>query len=230
MFYYYKKYFILSSPMRRTPKTYDQLFTYISTLFPKLDTELHYETPFQLLVAVMLSAQSTDKQVNKITDQLFLHVKTPYDILQIGQENLEKAVNSINYYKMKAKHIFQTAKMLVETQIVDSTVVIPSTTAELTKLPGVGEKTAKVIQYVLYKQPVIAVDTHVHRVANRLGIVHTAHPLQTSKEIEHKIPKKRKLDAHHALILFGRYYCKAIKPKCADCGLQKLCEFYTQSA
>jgi endonuclease III len=156
---------------------------------------------------------------------------------------------------MKAKHIFQTAKMLVETQVADSpdkgrgrrtneavgrertteegfvaknSYHIPSTTEALTKLPGVGEKTAKVIQYVLYKQPVIAVDTHVHRVANRLGIVHTAHPLQTSKEIETKIPKKRKLDAHHALILFGRYYCKAVKPKCADCGLQKFCEFYTQ--
>ncbi|MDR0651636.1 MAG: hypothetical protein LBG59_09970 [Candidatus Peribacteria bacterium] len=100
--------------MSRTPQTYDQLFTYLSTLFPKLDTELNYETPFQLLVAVMLSAQSTDKQVNKITDQLFLTLKTPYDVLQMGQEKLEQAISSVNYYKMKAKHIYETAKMLNE--------------------------------------------------------------------------------------------------------------------
>lgn len=211
--------------MSRTPQTYDQLFTYLSTLFPKLDTELNYETPFQLLVAVMLSAQSTDKQVNKITDQLFLTLKTPYDVLQMGQEKLEQAISSVNYYKMKAKHIYETAKMLNE-QEKDWNYHIPSTTEELIKFPGVGEKTAKVIQYVLYRKPVIAVDTHVHRVVNRLWIVHTNQPLQTSKEIESKIPKKRKLIAHHALILFGRYYCKAVKPKCEECGLKKLCEFY----
>jgi endonuclease-3 len=100
--------------MQRTHTSYNQLFTYISTLFPKLDTELNYETPFQLLVAVMLSAQSTDKQVNKVTDQLFLTIKTPYDVLQIGQEKLEQAVSSVNYYKMKAKHIYKTSEMLTE--------------------------------------------------------------------------------------------------------------------
>jgi endonuclease-3 len=140
---------------------------------------------------------------------------------------LEQAVNSINYYKMKAKHLYETAQLLVA-QAPAGTYTIPEEEHELIKLPGVGEKTAKVIQYVLYKKPVIAVDTHVHRVANRLGIVHTKQPLQTSKEIESRIPKKRKLDAHHALILFGRYYCKAVKPKCELCALKSICEFYHQ--
>jgi endonuclease-3 len=129
---------------------------------------------------------------------------------------------------MKAKHIFQTAQILASGESPFQANHIPADAQALTKLPGVGEKTAKVIQYVLYKKPVIAVDTHVHRVVNRLGIVHTSQPLQTSKKIEHKIPKKRKLDAHHALILFGRYYCKALKPHCEGCGLQKVCEFYSQ--
>jgi endonuclease-3 len=125
---------------------------------------------------------------------------------------------------MKAKHIYETSMLLCKEE--QGRYHIPDTTEELIKFPGVGEKTAKVIQYVLYKKPVIAVDTHVHRVANRLGIVHTKTPLQTSKEIETKIPKKRKLIAHHALILFGRYYCKAIKPKCEECELKQVCEFY----
>jgi endonuclease-3 len=212
---------------KRTPKNYKTLFDYISSLFPKLDTELNYETPFQLLMAVMMSAQTTDKQVNKITDQLFKTIKTPYDILHLGQENLEKAINSINYYKMKAKHIYETSKILTEqAQVADSTYHIPSSEPDLIKLPGVGEKTAKVIQYVLYKKPVIAVDTHVHRVTNRLGIVHTTTPAETSKQLPSKIPEKYKLIAHHAFILFGRYYCKAVKPHCEECELQKICEFY----
>ncbi|GHW02901.1 endonuclease III [candidate division SR1 bacterium] len=197
---------------------YDLIFDYISSLFTNMDTELKRETPFQLLVAVMLSAQSTDKQVNKITDQLFLSIKGPDDVLKMGQEKLEKAISSVNYYRMKAKHIYHTAEIL-------DGKVIPEDEVELMRLPGVGEKTAKVIQYVLYHQPVIAVDTHVHRVANRLGIVQTKTPLETSKQIEKAVPESWKMVAHHALILFGRYYCKAVKPKCEGCGLREICRY-----
>ncbi|MDR0859925.1 MAG: hypothetical protein LBO09_02880 [Candidatus Peribacteria bacterium] len=139
---------------KRTPKNYTFLFDYISSLFPKLDTELNYQTPFQLLMAVMMSAQTTDKQVNKITDQLFLTIKTPYDIITLGQENLEKAISSVNYYKAKAKHIYATAALLVEQATAafppakgeggeagrgsaNTTYLIPSAEADLIKLPGV---------------------------------------------------------------------------------------------
>ncbi len=221
-------------------KDYDEIFTKLLELFPNPDTELNYQTPFQLLVAVMLSAQTTDKQVNVVTDKLFLRVKEPNDVLNITEEELAKQVSSVNYYKMKAKHIRETAKKLVELSGEKNTKLtknekecfdkygyyLPESLEWLTKLPWVGEKTAKVILYVRYKHDLIAVDTHVHRVANRLWIVKTKEPLETSKEIEKAVPKKWKRIAHHSLILFGRYYCTAKKPKCENCVLMKYCKFY----
>ena len=221
-------------------KDYDEIFTKILELFPNPDTELNYETPFQLLVAVMLSAQTTDRQVNIVTDKLFLKVKNPNDVLKFSEEELAMQVSSVNYYKMKAKHIRESAEKLVELVENKKTKLtknekkcldkygyyLPESIEWLTKLPWVGEKTAKVILYVRYKHNLIAVDTHVHRVANRLWIVKTNEPLETSKEIEKVVPKKWKRIAHHALILFGRYYCTAKKPKCENCVLQKWCIFY----
>ena len=223
-----------------TKKDYDEIFTKLLELFPNPDTELNFETPFQLLVAVMLSAQTTDRQVNVVTDKLFLKVKEPNNILNMTEEKLAKQVSSVNYYKMKAKHIRETAKKLVELSgeknikltknekecLSEYGYYLPENVEWLTKLPWVGEKTAKVILYVRYKHDLIAVDTHVHRVANRLWIVKTNEPLETSKEIEKAVPKKWKRIAHHSLILFGRYYCTAKKPKCENCALKKYCEFH----
>jgi len=221
-----------------TKKDYDKMFTRLLELFPNPDTELNYETPFQLLVAVMLSAQTTDKQVNLVTDKLFLKVKNPEDVVKTSEEKLAKQVSSVNYYKMKAKHIKESAKELVELAKNEEIKLtknekeclnkywyyLPESLEWLTQLPWVWEKTAKVILYVRYKHDLIAVDTHVHRVANRLWIVKTKEPLETSKEIEKIVPKKWKRIAHHALILFGRYYCTAKKPKCENCVLKQWCK------
>ena len=223
-----------------TKKDYDEIFTRLLELFPNPDTELNFETPFQLLVAVMLSAQTTDRQVNVVTDELFLKVRSPEDVLKMTEEKLAKQVSSVNYYKMKAKHIRESAKELVELAKNKKNKLtknekeclnkywyyLPESLEWLTKLPWVGEKTAKVILYVRYQHDLIAVDTHVHRVANRLWIVKTNEPLETSKEIEKVVPQKWKRIAHHSLILFGRYYCTAKKPKCEDCVLKKWCSFY----
>ena len=221
-----------------TKKDYDEIFTKLLELIPNPDTELNFETPFQLLVAVMLSAQTTDRQVNVVTDKLFLKVKNPNNVLNMTEEEFTKQVSSVNYYKMKAKHIRESAKKLIELAENKGTNLtknekecfdkygyyLPENLEWLTKLPWVWEKTAKVILYVRYKHDLIAVDTHVHRVANRLWIVKTNEPLETSKEIEKAVPKKWKRIAHHSLILFGRYYCTAKKPKCENCILKKWCK------
>ena len=220
-----------------TKKDYDEIFTKLLELFPDPDTELNFETPFQLLIAVVLSAQTTDRQVNVVTDKLFLEVKGPNDVLKMSEEELAKQVSSVNYYRMKAKHIKESAEKLVELakdkkikltenekECLDKYwYYLPENLEWLTKFPWVGEKTAKVILYVRYKHDLIAVDTHVHRVANRLWIVKTNEPLETSKEIEKVVPKKWKRIAHHSLILFGRYYCRAKKPKCENCVLKQRC-------
>lgn len=221
-------------------KDYNEMFNKLLELFPNPNTELHFKTPFQLLIAVMLSAQTTDKQVNIVTDKLFLKIKSPEDVLNISEKFLEDQISSVNYYKMKTKHIRESAQKLVELTKNKKTKLtknekecldkygyyLPESIEWLTKLPWVWEKTAKVILYVRYKHDLIAVDTHVHRVSNRLWIVKTNEPLETSKEIEKIIPKKRKRIAHHSLILFGRYYCTAKKPKCENCILQNQCNFY----
>ncbi len=219
-------------------RDYDQIFTKLLELFPNPDTELHFSTPFQLLIAVVLSAQTTDRQVNVVTDKLFLKIKGPKDVIKITEKALEKQVSSVNYYKMKSKHIRETAKQLIElSKNKDNKLTpkekecldkywyyLPESIKWLTKFPWVWEKTAKVILYVRYKHDLIAVDTHVHRVANRLWIVKTSEPLETSKEIEKVVPKKRKRVAHHSLILFWRYYCTAKKPKCENCTLKQWCK------
>ena len=202
-------------------KKFDQIFSYFLELYPNAQTELNFDNGFQLLVAVALSAQATDKQVNKVTASLFQKVKKPEDILQMGFEDFEQSIKSIGLYKSKARNLRKTAQILAQG---DGT--IPDTQDELVKLPWVWEKTAKVILHVLYHQPVIAVDTHVHRICNRLGIVKTAQPLQTSKLLETLIPNQYKQIAHHAMILFGRYFCTARNPKCADCKLQEICRYY----
>lgn len=196
-----------------------KIFDYIEELFPNPETELHYSTPFQLVVAVMLSAQATDKQVNKVTEKLFQKVKTPDDVVSLWFEKFEKTISSVNYYKSKAKHIFETAELLGKRKI-------PDTLEALMQLPGIGIKTAKLIAHVLYNKPFIAVDTHIHRVANRLWLVTTTAPEKTSELLEKLIPDNAKDIAHHGLVLFGRYHCLARNPKCDICKLKKICNYY----
>ena len=210
--------------MKKKKPDYWLIFSYLEELFPNADTELHFQTPFQLLVAVILSAQTTDKQVNKVTDKLYKTIKQPEDILKMWHKKFEESIKSIWLYKWKAKHIYETSKILVENWW-----KIPNTEKELIKLPWVGEKTAKVVLYVLYKAPVIAVDTHVHRICNRLWIVKTKTALQTSKLLETKIPNQYRTIAHHCMILFWRYYCTARNPKCENCKLQNNCLYFKKN-
>ena len=213
-------------------------------------TELNYETPFQCLIAVMMSAQTTDVQVNKVTDYLFKIVTWPQDIVKMWEKELGKAIRTIGLRKGKTKNIYATAKLLVEKvskspltplqqrgghpliykdaeQVVQYRwYYIPDTIEEMVTLPGVGIKTAKVVLYVLYGQRWVAVDTHVHRVMNRLDVVHTKTPEQTSKQLEKIIPDEYKDIAHRTIIYFGRYLCKARKPECERCPLTELCGRY----
>ena len=192
-------------------------------MFPDNKTELVYHKPFQLLLAVMLSAQTTDKQVNKVTLWLFDLVKNPDDLISMWKDRFTDMIKSIWLYKSKSKNIFTTTEILSWHW---DRYVIPVDVQDLIKLPWVGIKTAKVIAHVLYGAKLIAVDTHVHRVANRLSWVHTKTPEQTSKLLEWLIYEDNKSIAHHSIILFGRYHCKAKKPLCDSCPLRSYCDYY----
>lgn len=204
-------------------KNIDFIFQTLDKLYPDADTELKYSNDFQLVLAVVMSAQTTDKQVNKVTNTLFQTIKTPQDVIKMWLDELTKSISSINYYNNKAKHIFELSKMLDK----DPWLLCPDLEI-LQKLPWVGIKTAKVISYVLFGSKVIAVDTHVHRVSNRLWLVKTQTPEKTSLELEKVVPDKYKQTAHHTLILFGRYHCTARNPKCNECPFTKICK-YTKS-
>lgn len=199
------------------------IFEYLKELYPDPKTELEYSTDFQLLVAVILSAQTTDKQVNKVTNKLFKRIKKPEDILIMGFDKFRKSISSVNYFNSKSKYIYETAKKLIEIW------KIPDDLIELQKLPGVGIKTAKVILHVLYDMPLVAVDTHVHRVTNRLWLVKTNEAEKTSELLEKIIPNDYKSIAHHSLILFGRYLCKARNPVCGGCKLKSICCYFKKN-
>ena len=201
-------------------KNIDFIFQTLDKLYPNADTELKFWNDFQLILAVVMSAQTTDKQVNKVTQTLFKTIKTPQDVIKMWLDKLTKSISSINYYNNKAKHIFELSKMLDK----DPTLLCPDL-EKLQRLPGVWVKTAKVVSYVLFGSKVIAADTHVHRVANRLWLVNTKTPEKTSETLEKIVPDKYKEIAHHTLILFGRYHCTARNPKCDTCELAKICKF-----
>ena len=215
-------------------KKLQTIFDYLKELFPSPETELCYSTPFQFVVAVMLSAQATDVQVNKVTKKLFKHIKKPEDLLTMGFTSFERSINSINYYHSKARHIRETAKIIQSSEFRIQNKKykdwIPDTLEALMKLPGIGVKTGKLIAHVLYDKPFIAVDTHIQRVSNRLGLVKTTDPEKTSELLEKRIPDEYKDLAHHALVLFGRYYCTAKRPKCEMCKLQKICLYYKNTS
>ena len=198
-----------------------EIFTRFRAANPKPTTELVYRTPFELLVAVVLSAQATDKSVNLATAKLFPVANTPQKILALGQQGLESYVKSIGLYKSKAKHLIATCRLLLEQH--DSEV--PQNREALEKLPGVGRKTANVILNTAFGQPTIAVDTHIFRVANRIGIAPGKTVLEVEKNLLRFIPPEFRHDAHHWLILHGRYICKARKPDCPHCLINDLCEY-----
>ena len=185
------------------------------------ETALNYSTPFELLVAVIMSAQCTDERVNKITARIFPKYNTPEKMGALSQEQLEEEIRDCGLFRSKAKNLLATCKMLTE----EYNSVIPDTVEELMKLPGVGKKTANVVASIVYKVPAIAVDTHVFRVSHRLGLAKGDDPLAVEKELQKAIPKNKWSDAHHWLIWHGRKICKARKPLCSECVLVELCPY-----
>lgn len=198
-----------------------EIFRRLQAANPKPTTELHYRTPFELLVAVVLSAQATDVGVNKATAKLFPVANTPTAILKLGERGLKQYIKTIGLFNGKAKNIIATCRLLLEKH--DGKV--PRTRAELEALPGVGRKTANVILNTAFGEPTIAVDTHIFRVANRTGIAPGKTPLEVERRLLRLVPDEYKQDTHHWLILHGRYVCKARKPDCPTCVIADLCEY-----
>ncbi len=188
---------------------------------PSPDTELHYNNPFELLIAVILSAQATDISVNKATDKLYPVAATPAAILALGVAGLKPYIRTIGLFNTKAENIIKTCQILIEKFEGE----VPQTRAELESLPGVGRKTANVILNTAFGEPTIAVDTHIFRVSNRTGIARGTTPLEVEKRLVRLTPDEFKKDAHHWLILHGRYTCKARKPLCGECAIIEWCEY-----
>jgi endonuclease-3 len=197
------------------------IYSRLRELDPNPDTELHYDSPFELLIAVILSAQATDISVNKATDKLYPVANTPESILALGVDGLKPYIKTIGLFNNKAENIIKTCRILFEQY--DSEV--PTTRNELEQLPGVGRKTANVILNTAFGEPTIAVDTHIFRVANRTGLAKGKTPLEVEKRLVRMTPDEFKKDAHHWLILHGRYVCKARKPLCTECAIVEWCEY-----
>lgn len=202
---------------------YKGIIGWFTEHMPVAETELHYKDAYQLLIAVILSAQCTDKRVNLITPALYEAFPTPEVLAATTPDVIYEYIKSVSYPNNKAKHLVGMAQMLLS----DFKGVVPSDIDELQKLPGVGRKTANVIASVVYDKPAMAVDTHVFRVSNRIGLTTDSKtPLATEKELVKYIPKELIAKAHHWLILHGRYVCMARKPKCETCGLTPWCKYY----
>jgi endonuclease-3 len=208
------------------PAKREEIFARLARLNPVPTTELEYRTPFQLLVAVILSAQATDRSVNLATRELFKVAHTPQAILALGDDGLIPYIQTIGLFRNKAKHILATCRLLLERHGGE----VPADREALEKLPGVGRKTANVILNTAFGQDTIAVDTHIFRVANRTGIAPGRNPLEVEHKLLKFVPARYRKDAHHWLILHGRYVCKARQPECATCAIHDLCEFRHKTA
>lgn len=205
---------------------YKEFVEYFSTHNPEAQTELNYSNSFELLVAVILSAQCTDKRINQVTPALFERFPDAYSLAAASVEEVFTYIRSVSYPNNKAKHLVGMAKMLTE----EFNNVIPDQVSELIKLPGVGRKTANVISSVIYNKPAMAVDTHVFRVADRIGLTTRAKtPLATEKQLVSYLPKDTIAIAHHWLILHGRYICLARSPKCDVCPITYFCKYFEKS-
>ena len=198
-----------------------EIFERLRAANPTPTTELEYSSPFELLIAVILSAQATDKGVNKATAKLFPVANTPAAIHALGEEGLKEYIKTIGLFNSKASNIIRTCKILAEQYGGN----IPETRKDLEALPGVGRKTANVILNTAFRHPTMAVDTHIFRVANRTGIAPGRNVLEVEKRLLRLVPKEFLLDAHHWLILHGRYTCVARKPRCGSCIIEDLCEY-----
>ena len=207
-------------------KQIHEFFSRLRAQNPEPKSELEWTNPYTLLVAVTLSAQATDVGVNKATKDLFRVVRTPQDMLDLGIDGLKEHIRTIGLYNTKAKNIMKAAEILVNEYDGE----MPATREELVKLPGCGRKTANVVLNVAHKQPTMAVDTHIQRVANRIGMVNAKTPDKTELALLDVVPEEFMLHAHHWLILHGRYVCKARKPDCANCIVYDLCEFKEKTA
>jgi endonuclease-3 len=204
-----------------TPRQRHDIFSRLRAVNPAPRTELVYASPFELLVSVILSAQATDKSVNLATAELFRKANTPAALLGLGRRGLERRIKSIGLYRTKAKNILATCRLLIEKHSGE----VPQTREELEALPGVGRKTANVILNTAFGEPTIAVDTHIFRVSNRTGIAPGRNVAAVEEKLLKAVPEEFRLDAHHWLILHGRYVCKAKKPDCPACLIRDLCEF-----
>ncbi len=205
---------------------YKKVLSILSEQYPEAQTELHYQNPFQLLVAVILSAQCTDKRVNMVTPAFFQDFPDAYALAKQSPETVFEYIKSVSYPNNKAKNLINMAKMLVEKHNGN----VPDTFEEIVALPGAGRKTANVVLSVLYNQPTMAVDTHVFRVSNRIGLVKAKNVLKAEEQLVKNIPKEDIPKAHHWLILHGRYVCVARKPKCEKCPITAYCKYYADLA
>lgn len=205
---------------------YQHVIRWFEANMPDVATELHYQDPFQLLVAVILSAQCTDKRVNMITPALFADFPTPESMVGVSSDLILSYIKTCSYPNNKAKHLVGMAQMLVT----DFNGIVPDTVEALQRLPGVGRKTANVIASVVFNKPAMAVDTHVFRVSERIGLTtNSKNPLQTELTLVKYIPEELISTAHHWLILHGRYICQARRPKCMECGLRAWCRYYQKN-
>jgi endonuclease-3 len=203
------------------PAAREELFRRLQALDPHPTTELEYRSPFELLIAVILSAQATDVGVNKATRKLYPVANTPAAILALGEEGLKLYINSIGLYNAKAANVIATCRLLIERHGGE----VPHDRAALESLPGVGRKTANVVLNTAFGQPTMAVDTHIFRVANRTGLAPGKTPLAVERALLKNVPPHYLQDAHHWLILHGRYVCKARRPDCPDCVIRDLCRY-----
>jgi endonuclease-3 len=204
-----------------SPAAVESFFATLRAANPHPQTELAFSSVFELLAAVLLSAQATDVGVNKATRRLFVTANTPHKILALGLEGLEQHIKTIGLYRSKAKHLMQTCQMLVDLHGGQ----VPRTREELEALPGVGRKTANVVLNVAFGEPTMAVDTHLFRLGNRTGLAPGKTPLDVERKLLKRIPAAYLVDAHHWLILHGRYVCQARKPLCWKCGVVAACGY-----
>jgi endonuclease-3 len=198
-----------------------EIFDRLAETIPEPTTELSYNSAFELLIAVVLSAQATDKSVNKVTAKLFVDANTPQDILALGEAGLKPYIKSIGLFNSKAAHIILLCQQLLDRHAGQ----VPNTREELVALSGVGRKTANVVLNTFFGQHTIAVDTHIYRVANRTAIAPGKNVLEVERKLDKWVPNKHKKNAHHLLILHGRYTCIARKPRCQSCVIEDLCEY-----
>ena len=201
----------------------EKVLNYLDELFPEPACELKFNSKFELLVSVILSAQCTDKRVNMVTSELFKKYNTPKDFANLKQEELEKEIKTCGFYHNKAKNIISCSKDILERFNGN----VPNNVDDLMSLAGVGKKTANVVFSVGFGGDAIAVDTHVFRVSNRLGIK-SKNPLECEAKLQKLVPKQNWAKVHHQMVLFGRYFCKAIKPNCKECELAEICEYYNE--